>query len=97
MRERRWTEGPWDDGRLVGVITTDVNLNLAFVTTGDPERRAECKANAHLIKAAPKLAEALEEAVAWDSHDICGVSAVWLQRALDALAQAYGDDDEQHS
>jgi len=47
-------------------------------------------ANAHLISAAPDLLDALEEAANWDGYDEAGEPAVWLEKAMAAIAKAKG-------
>ena len=65
MDKTGWTPGPWritsDAGHPVNArITSTSRRHIAKVYAEWAERDETCEANAHLIAAAPELAEALE-------------------------------------
>lgn len=58
------TPGPWTTGVLIGIAGQDeAGISIGFVNSNDAARRAECKANARLIAAAPELLASLIELV----------------------------------
>ena len=78
MREKKWTPGPWrigaiESGRLA-VDGRNGEQVTGFVEGYD----------AYLIKAAPVLVEALEEAREW-------IDGYILRVVDEALAEAYGE------
>lgn len=97
MSEARWTPGPWcaDDASGEGpwgVFHVETGGEIACPIqdeTGDGACR-EATANAHLIAAAPDLAEALE--------DLIGIGEVGRNAAEDraraALAKARGEGEQ---
>ena len=59
-----WTPGPWGYGVPVKggrAVVADANGNVVCVIEGGPLRREVTIANAQLIAAAPRLAEALKQ------------------------------------
>lgn len=69
--EAKHTPGPWAFGgegprphhRIKDVYVSgqdDAGISLGFAVTSDPDKRAEYRANARLIAAAPELLEALQ-------------------------------------
>lgn len=102
-----WTPGPWvagaghDDPTSVSHGRRHVASSGGF-QDGKPGTRAENVANAHLIAAAPDMAEALEPFVAtgwdidapeWRDHDTVSVILTIgeLRAARAALAKARGE------
>jgi hypothetical protein len=94
MSRGKWTPGPWRvvDGDFVYALN-DAGHNRFSVSVakyGNP--RSEQQANAHLIAAAPDMAEALAYIVAWNGTDWNPDKARDMARA--ALAKARGEETE---
>jgi len=118
MSEPKWTPGPWRavcplNARYPGVDAANQSLIIYGNNATDygsfpgiwGADRAEAKANAHLIAAAPELYEALSETLEY-VHDILtgpimraagvqwpegGPNGPVIQRAVAALAKARGE------
>ena len=85
-REKRWTPGPWFACHPKDLGMTVAKLDNTWVVKCD-EPLGPGEYDAHLIKAAPLLVEALEQAVeAWKNE--YGSCPPWWE---DALAKAYGE------
>lgn len=86
-------KGPWywsidDKDIYIGVDENPRRRNSFARVDYDDVDHDEAEAVAQAISALPELIDALREAVTWDSHDSEGVEAVWLSKALAALAKA---------
>ena len=109
--EAKWTPGPWragpatSRGHVAGVYADEHKIAVADVPEtspgpGDPE------ANAHLIAAAPLLAEALEAVHAWwlslprdaqvENHEAAHAAITRLRAAL-AAATPEGQPSVEHA
>lgn len=63
MSEFKGTPAPWT-GKDINICSQDrAGLQIAFLTTGNVDRRTEGLANAHLISAAPELLKTLLQMV----------------------------------
>ena len=95
--EPKWTKGPWGVW-IVGTktVVTDDRLarHLAYIINGAPEHEA----NAHLIKAAPDMADALapiSDMAMWtesaDDNEAVILTVGTVRRMRAALAKARGE------
>jgi len=78
------TPGPW---REAGGDAILAGHDHDLVVIGSIKNRADVL----LTAAAPDLLDALEEAANWDGYDEAGEPAVWLERAVAAIAKAKGE------
>ena len=98
MRERKYTQGPWECGGEVceRLATFDNGQHNIYPPTGEAGPIAEVggQANAHLVAAAPELLEALEAVEQYrNAHHTYKVSVDSLLKGkIDAvIAKAYGE------
>ena len=90
MSVTQHTPGPWVCKSAVLDFEGARFGQVAYILEKEGEQFYASAANARLIAAAPNLLAALNEAIAWDSHDTEDVEAVWLKQARAAIAKATG-------
>lgn len=95
MSAGKWTKGPWKYEASTKTIRA-VPANYWLATMDSWERAVNHEANAHLIAAAPLMAEALEAAIRWhDSNSLETMDvrelAKWIGIARAALRKARGE------
>ena len=94
MRDKKWTPGPWGCQRVRGTDEFQIVGDGWGITNVAPLLRAggcvEGEANAHLISAAPDLAEALDRLRVWalDNHSVPTDIVADVEYAL---TKAYGE------
>ena len=94
----KFTPGPWTNMPRMECVPIcgqhEVGLSIGFITSSNPDRMAEGKANATLIAAAPDLLEALDALVKIneDHHNsiqgVIGTPPGWNDSYLDAARKA---------
>ena len=98
MSGQKWTPGPWNT-RNHGVIvggpfhqfergTAQRQIAMACVIVDCEQAEAERDANAHLISAAPDMAEALKVAREFITNVGCEMDGALLEQVDAALAKA---------
>lgn len=87
------TPGPWTNDVMVSLTEThEAGLNIGFLNTVNPQRRAEAQANARLIAAAPELLEALQAITdLYDTDEGCRSTPEYIA-ARAAIAKATGGE-----
>jgi hypothetical protein len=88
----QYTPGPWDNSKRVVICNQDdAGIQISYLRTSDPNRRAEGRANAFLIAAAPDLLEALSEFLELYESDEGCIELPQYCAAAAAIAKARGD------